>query len=79
MGLAGGTGARAFVGAMVALWMVLAAGRAYAVELSVDRTDDPDLAATPTADNGTSATATCPPNDPREPDAGPNTLQNFPS
>jgi hypothetical protein len=58
-GLAGGTGALAFAGAMAALWVVLAAGPAYAVDLSVDRTDDPELAATPTADNCTSVADDC--------------------
>jgi hypothetical protein len=58
-GLAGGIGALAFAGAMAALWVVLAAGPAYAVDLSVDRTDDPELAATPTADNCTSVADDC--------------------
>jgi len=51
-GVASKAGALAFTTAMVALLMVLlAAGPANAITFSVDRSDDPNLTTTPTANN----------------------------
>ena len=54
-----GAGALAFGAIAVVLSVMLAAGSAHAADLSVDRSDDPDLAATPTADNCTSLANDC--------------------
>jgi hypothetical protein len=54
-----GAGTVAFGAIVVVLSTVLAAGPAHAADLVVDRSDDPDLATTPTADNCTSLANDC--------------------